>query len=68
MRMTRPLLVMRVDTLWPATWYAGPGPELTHTQAYARRIWDITEAREIVALLKDEIGGVWSIVSDRLLM
>ena len=68
MKVTRPLLIMRVDTLWPATWYAGPGLELTHIQAFARRIWDIAEAREIVLALTDEIGGVWSIVSDRLLM
>ena len=72
MRIKRPLLVMRVDTLWPPSWYAGQNafgePTVTSNRAYAWRFFQVEEAREIAKTLQAEIGGVWSIVDDRIKM
>ena len=71
MKFHRPLLIMRVDTL-PAVWYAGTDaagePQLTRSWDYALRLQEMDRARETVRWLKETVGGVWSIVSDRLLM
>ncbi len=71
MKFHRPLLLMRVDTL-PAVWYAGTdaegAPQITRSRDYALRIQEMDSARAAVRWLKETLGGVWSIVSDRLLM
>ena len=71
MKFHRPLLIMRVDTL-PAVWYAGTdaagAPQITRSRDYALRIQEMDSARAAVRWLKETVGGVWSIVSDRLLM
>ena len=71
MRIKRPVLVMRVDTLYPPTWYAGPNafgePTITHRREYAWRFHRLDEARMVVEALKED-GGLWSIVSDKVQM
>ena len=71
MKFHRPLLLMRVDTL-PAVWYAGTdaegAPQITRSRDYALRIQEMDSARETVRWLRETVGGVWSIVSDRVLM
>ena len=72
MPIKRPLLIMRVDELWPPTWYAGTSadgrPRLTHDQAEATRITNTPDAREAVAWLREVLGGVWSVVTEREMM
>lgn len=71
MRMKCPLLIMRVDRL-PPVWYAGQGitgaPTVTQSRDYAWRTNSIEEAQAIVAMLRLDVGGVWSIVSDKFRM
>ena len=72
MRIKRPQLIMRVDELWPPTWYAGQNsfgePTVTHDRAYAWRFNDLAEARQVVEMLKYDVGGIWSIVPDTIKM
>lgn len=72
MRIRRPLLIQRVDELWPPTWYAGTNtfgaPTVTQSRDYAWRINSIEEAQAIVAMLRLDVGGVWSIVNDKFRM
>jgi hypothetical protein len=72
MKIVRPLLIMRVDQLYPVTWYAGDNalghPTVTKDRAYAWRFQRLDEARLIVESLKAEFGGVWSIVSEHIMM
>ena len=71
MKFHRPLLLMRVNTL-PAVWYAGTdaagAPQITCSRDYALRIQEMDSARAAVRWLRETVGGVWSIVSDRVMM